>query len=569
MHPAVPQSSASATRLQPGARKGSAFWLCFLAIVVCNILSALDVTAVSTVLPTITHDLDGDNDFVWIGAAYGLASTAALPLCGRLADVFGRRPIMLMAVAFFFVGSALCGSARSMRIIIVARTIQGIGGGAINTMFSIILSDLVPLVERGLFQGLVVIAWAFAAAIGPVVGGSLAQNASWRWLFYINLPLAGIAFALVAVFLRVRTPEGTIREKLGRLDGTGNFLIIAGTTLALIALTWGGITYPWTNAHVLAPLILGGALIVAFLAYEMSVPREPTVPLDILKNRTSFGGFLSTFVHGIVSISLIYYFPVYFQACKLSSPGTSGVQVLPTAAFTSVAAVTCGITVKKTGMYRPINYLGWVMTTVGLVLLSTLKADSGKAEWAAYQVIAAIGIGLNWVAVVFPILAPLPVARGAPALAFYNFLRTFAQTWGVTISATIVQNELKRKLPQAFLQTLDGGAEIAFAVIPALPHLHEPLRTEVREAFAESLATIWRVMAGVCAAGFVAVVLMREVPMPTYTDDQYGLQQQKESEGGLTHVETGELSEDKVEEKMGVEMPVVSASSVVVSAPAV
>ncbi|KAL1947356.1 hypothetical protein VTO73DRAFT_14317 [Trametes versicolor] len=569
MHPAVPQSSAPATRLQPGARKGSAFWLCFLAIVVCNILSALDVTAVSTVLPTITHDLDGDNDFVWIGAAYGLASTAALPLCGRLADVFGRRPIMLMAVAFFFVGSALCGSARSMRIIIVARTIQGIGGGAINTMFSIILSDLVPLVERGLFQGLVVIAWAFAAAIGPVVGGSLAQNASWRWLFYINLPLAGIAFALVAVFLRVRTPEGTIREKLGRLDGTGNFLIIAGTTLALIALTWGGISYPWTNAHVLAPLILGGALIAAFLAYEMSVPQEPTVPLDILKNCTSFGGFLSTFVHGIVSISLIYYFPVYFQACKLSSPGTSGVQVLPTAAFTSVAAVTCGITVKKTGMYRPINYLGWVMTTVGLVLLSTLKADSGKAEWAAYQVIAAIGIGLNWVAVVFPILAPLPVARGAPALAFYNFLRTFAQTWGVTISATILQNELKRKLPQAFLQTLDGGAEIAFAVIPALPHLDEPLRTEVREAFAESLATIWRVMAGVCAAGFVAVVLMREVPMPTYTDDQYGLQQQKESEGGLTHVETGELSEDKVEEKMGVEMPVVSASSVVVSAPAV
>lgn len=181
------------------------------------------------------------------------------------------------------------------------------------------------------------------------------------------------------------------------------------------------------------------------------------------------------------------------------------------------------------------------------------------------------------------------MARGAPALAFYNFLRTFAQvcrasllhtslppeltpsaqTWGVTISATILQNELKRKLPQAFLQTLDGGAEIAFAVIPALPHLDEPLRTEVREAFAESLATIWRVMAGVCAAGFVAVVLMREVPMPTYTDDQYGLQQQKESEGGLTHVETGELSEDKVEEKMGVEMPVVSASSVVVSAPAV
>lgn len=183
-------STTSSTPTPPkptSTPKGSAFWLSFLAIVVCNILSALDVTAVSTTLPTITHDLGGDNDFVWVGAAYGLASTAMLPFCGRLADVFGRRPVMMISVAFFFVGSALCGSAQNMNMLIAARSelafhrsrhgyltgrllaIQGVGGGGIINMSSIIVSDLVPLVERGAYQGIVVLAWAFAAAIGPIV----------------------------------------------------------------------------------------------------------------------------------------------------------------------------------------------------------------------------------------------------------------------------------------------------------------------------------------------------------------------------------------------------------------
>ncbi|OSC98489.1 MFS general substrate transporter [Trametes coccinea BRFM310] len=162
-------SPAAKSMKQP---KGSAFWLSFLAIVVCNILRALDVTAVSTTLPIITHDLNGSNDFVWVGAAYGLASTAMLPFCGRLADVFGRRPVMMLSVAFFFVGSALSGAAQNMNILIAARTIQGVGGVGIDNMSSIniIISDLLPLVERGAYQGMVVVlAWAFAAAIGPVV----------------------------------------------------------------------------------------------------------------------------------------------------------------------------------------------------------------------------------------------------------------------------------------------------------------------------------------------------------------------------------------------------------------
>ncbi|KAJ3001773.1 hypothetical protein NUW54_g6220 [Trametes sanguinea] len=524
--------------------KGSAFWLSFLAIVVCNVLSALDVTAVSTTLPTITHDLNGSNNFVWVGAAYGLASTAMLPFCGRLADVFGRRPVMMLSVAFFFVGSALSGAAQNMPMLIAARTIQGVGGGGINNMSSIIISDLVPLVERGAYQGMVVLAWAFAAAIGPVVGGSLAQKASWRWLFYINLPLAGIAFILVAAFLRVRTPEGTLREKLSRVDWIGNAIIIAGTTLALIALTWGGVTYPWSSAHVLAVLIIGAILIVVFFVYEAFVPPESTIPFDIMKNRTSLGGFLGTFFHGIISVAAIYYFPVYFQACLLSSPIESSVKILPTAVVSSFLSLLSGIVVKKMNKYLPMNCLGWIFLTVGFGLLTTLKADSGVGKWAGYQALQSGGSGIIWVTTVFPILAPLSVKRFASALAFYNFLRTFAQTWGVTIGATILQNELKRRLPAAFLQQFPDGIEIAYAAIPIIPDLDEPLRREVRVAFAQSMATIWKVLTGISAAGFLSVLLLREIPMQTYTDDQFGLEQQPKQQSAGARMEEGQDDED-------------------------
>ncbi|KAL7279432.1 hypothetical protein ACG7TL_007274 [Trametes sanguinea] len=488
--------------------KGSAFWLSFLAIVVCNVLSALDVTAVSTTLPTIVHDLNGDNDFVWVGAAYGLASTAMLPCCGRLADVFGRRPVMLLSVAFFFLGSALSGAAQNMNMLIAARTIQGIGGGGITNMCSIIVSDLVPLVERGAYQGMIVLSWALAAALGPIVGGSLAQRASWRWLFYINLPLGGIAFVLVAIFLRVRTPPGSFKEKLGRVDWIGNAIVVAGTTLALVALTWGGVTYEWSSVHVLLPLIIGAGLITSFFLYEAIIPPEPTVPLDIIKNRTSLGGYLETFFHGIVSIAVIYYLPVYFQACKLSSPIASAVKVFPLAIFSPTFSMLSGVLVKKLNKYRPVNYFGWVIIIIGFALMTTIDVDSSTGEWAGYQALLAAGSGTI--------------------------------TWGVTISAAILQNELKRRLPAAFLQQFPDGVEIAYAIIPLIPNLEEPLRSEVRIAFAESMATIWKALAGISAAGFVATFLLREVPMQTYTDEKFGLEGQRERQGGaLSRIETG------------------------------
>ncbi|TDL19134.1 iron permease [Rickenella mellea] len=526
-------------------QKGSAFWMSFVAIVVSIFLSALDLTAVGTALPTITAALKGGDDFVWVASAYSLASTAILPLSGSLADIFGRRPIMLISIIFFSLGSALAGAAQNMNMMIGARTIQGIGGGGITSLTLIVISDLVPLSERGFYQGLIGLTWAFASGLGPPVGGLFAQSASWRWLFFLNLPLTAIAFVLVSIFLRVRTPEGTIREKLARIDWFGNMLIIAGSTLAIVGMTFGGVRFPWTSAQVLAPLIIGLTLMAFFLLYEAKFAKNPTVPLEVVSNRTSFGGYMSTAVHGIVSISLIYYMPVYFQASRGASPIRSGVNGLATALVISPFAILSGIIVQLMKKYRPVIAIGWVFMVIGFGLLSLLKADSSVSQWVGYQFLAAAGAGLMTTGTIFPILAPLPVSRTAAAVGFLTFFRSLAQTWGITISGTILQNQLKKKLPPAFLSQFPQGVQISYAAIPKISSLAEPLRTEVRRAFADSMSTIWLTMIGISGLGMISVLFLKEIPMKTVTDEKYGLVIEERG-GTKTPSDMTQVSVDKV-----------------------
>lgn len=526
----------------PGTKKTTAFWLSFVAIIVSIFLSALDLTAVATALPTITEQLNGGDNFVWVGSAYALASTAILPLSGRLADIFGRKPIMLISIGFFAVGSALAGSAQNMNMMIAARTIQGIGGGGIINLVEIITSDLVPLAERGIYQGMLGLTWAFASGIGPPIGGALTQKASWRWLFYLNLPLSGMAFVLVIIFLKVRTPEGSISSKMARVDWFGNLIVIAGTTLAVIGLAWGGGRHPWTSAAVLAPLIIGLALVGLFILYEAKVPREPTIPWELLSNRTSFSGYMATLIHGITSISIIYYLPVYFQGALLSTPLHSSVQGFATALVVAPFAFICGVIVQVMNKYRPANAAGWILTVIGFGLMTFLKATSNVGQYVGFQFVASAGTGMIFAGTIFPVLAPLPVSRTAAALGFFAFLRAFAQTWGITIAGTILQNQLKKNLPEAFVTQFPEGTQIAYAAIPVLHKLPNPLQLEVREAFATSMTVIWKVMIGISGLGLLTLPLLREVPMNQSTDENFGLEvknkvEEAGGESGLTEEE--------------------------------
>ncbi|KAI0709725.1 Mfs1.2 [Earliella scabrosa] len=528
----VSKSNVPDTKPPPAVKKGYKFWMIFLSLCLAMFLSALEFSGVATALPVIINELHGD-DFVWVGAAYALASTAFLPMSGGLAEIFGRRFAMLFALACFILGSALCGAAQSMTWLIAARTVQGLGGGAILSISSIVVSDLVPLRERGAYNGLIGLVWAVASAIGPAVGGSLAARGQgqWRWLFYLNLPICGVAFAMVFVFLKLPVPTATLKSKLGRMDWIGNVLVISSTAAVVIGLTWGGVVYSWSSARVLAPLIVGLCGLVAFFVYEATLATNPIVPISLLQNRTSVSGYIQTFITPLVGLTVVYYLPTYFQSCKDASPIRSAVDMLGLSISMGPIVIISGVSVTALKVYRPQLWLGWVLFIVGMGCFTTVDADSPLAQGVGWPVLMGAGAGILYAVTYFPVLSPLPVSENAHALAFFAFCRSFAGVWGIAIGASVLQNELSHRLPAEFLASLEGGGagvDLSYAAIPAIRTIADPaLKHAVRVAFGESIAVIWKVMTGVLGIGFLASLLMRDVRLHGQVDEKWGLEEER------------------------------------------
>ncbi|KDR66919.1 hypothetical protein GALMADRAFT_106085 [Galerina marginata CBS 339.88] len=501
------------------------FWLVIFACLMVDLLSALDLTIVSTALPTIVKDLRG-SDFIWVGSAYAIASTAILPTIGGLASTLGRKPILLFFISLFAAGSAICGSAHSITMVIAGRVIQGLGGGGCIATTEIIYADLVPLPERGKFLGICASVWAFACAIGPPVGGSLAQVGAWRWIFYLNIPLCGIAFFLVLFFLDVRTPQEGFSNMLKKMDWWGLFIIIASTTAVNVALVWAGVRFVWISAHVLVPLLLGMAGLIVFFFIELRYIKYPTVPRFIVTNRTTLAGYFGTCIHGIVSMASIYYLPVYFQACKLATPIHSGLNFLGMSLVIPIAGIFTGVSVEILHRYRPQNYIGWLLIVVGLGLMSLLDENSSAAKYIGLQILLATGLGTIFIGPQFPILAPLPFSNNAHALAFFTFLRCFSQGWGIVVGGSILQNTLKNRLPPTFIETFSGNPQLVFDIILEIHTLSPDLQEKVRGVFAEGLRIMWYTLTGISVLGLLSCLSIQEIEMKKSLDEQWGLQEE-------------------------------------------
>ncbi|KAJ7488107.1 iron permease [Mycena latifolia] len=487
------------------------FWGVFAAIMVSAFTSAMDVTAVSTALPVITDDLHG-TQFVWVGSAYALSSTAFLPMSGGAAEIFGRRVIMLGALFCFALGSVLCGATPTMNFLIAGRTVQGLGAGGLTSLTQIVLSDLVPLRDRGTFNGLIGLAWAIASFIGPILGGVLADHGAWRWLFYLNIFTSALSAILVLLFLKLKTPAGTVHEKLSRMDWIGNFLVIAASSAVIIALTWGGIQFPWSSPRVLVPLCVGVAGLAIFLLYEATFPAYPIVPGSLMSTPTGLN-----------------YMPVFFQGCNGASPTASGVGILLGLGLVIAPVnIIAGLTISRTKRYRPQLWLSWSLVMIGAGLLSTLKTDSSRGRAIGFEALIGAGIGILTTATYFPVLAPLPISENAHAVAFFIFTRAFGQVWGVTIGATVLQNRLSKDLPASFKGAFPQGTQIAYAVIPLIPTLPADVAAETRQAFATALREMWQVMIGIGALGLVVSLAMKHMSLHSQTDEKWGVDAKKE-----------------------------------------
>ncbi|KAM4057562.1 major facilitator superfamily protein [Hirsutella rhossiliensis] len=530
---ASPRQEKSRATDNGGANKGPRFWLVFAAIALTTFLAALDTSILSTALPTIAAALGSEELYLWITNAYLLASTATIPIFAQAANIYGRRSLTLLAVCLFALGSGLCGGASSTAMMIAGRAVQGIGGGGILTMSEIVICDLVSIRERGLYAGVIGGIWAIAAVVAPILGGAFAQGSSWRWIFYLNLPISGLALALLALFLELhRPPAGPLRDQLARIDWGGSAILIASVASVVLALGWGGTRYPWSSWRVALPLVLGLAGHVAFFAYQ-AAPwlREPTMPLRIFGNRTSALCLVISFLHSMLLFWACYFLPVYFQAVREASPMRSAVMLFPIATTSAPAGVLAGVFITKTGRYRVWQLLGLGLMSLGCGMCNLLNATSPTGQWVGFQLLLGFGFGFVFTSTLPPILASLAESDVATATGAWTFLRNFGSVWGLAIPGAIfntyssnaasrVSNPVVREM------LVDGGAyERATKQFMLTLDGSPGLKSEVAQLYVDGLRVMWQASIAFALLAFACALFVPTVELRDELNTEFGLKE--------------------------------------------
>jgi len=425
----------------------------FSGVSICALVSNLDSTIVATALPTISHAFNAGSVSSWVPSAYLVTSTAFQPLYGRFSDIFGRKATLCLAMGIFMFGSLLAGFSKSIISLIVFRGIAGAGGGGIVSVSQIIISDIITLRERGKYQGYVGVVVATGYGIGPLIGGALAQKASWRWCFWVTIPVSAVATVVVLLAVPLKPVEGDFRRKLLVIDYVGVILTLAACTLLVLPLIWGGVTFPWASAVVLAPLCSGGLLVLLFCLWEWKGARLPIIPMHIFKHITVVGVYITMFINGVIYFSCLFYLPQFFQVALGYTPIRSGVFLLPVVVTQVVASWVSGQIVSWTGRYRMVIHCGFAVWSIGCGLLSTVNVTTAKGLLVFYMLLAGIGGGQTLQTTTVAVQASVSRRDMSVVTAVRNFVRLLGGVFGLAIGSTILNNALRHSMRQLSLPT--------------------------------------------------------------------------------------------------------------------
>ena len=440
------------------------------SLMLTMLLAALDQTIVSTALPKILDELHGYNRYTWVVTAYLLAETTVIPIIGKLSDQFGRKWFLVAGVAIFLIGSVLSGTSNSMTQLIVFRGIQGIGAGFIFALVFTLIGDIFTPAERARWQGLFSGVFALASVIGPSLGGWITDNTTWRWVFYVNMPVGVVALALLIfvlpnnLSLRSSAYRGTAAMR--RIDFAGSITAAAATVCLLLGLTWGGVTYPWNSKHVIGILAAAVILFVAFFVIERRFAVEPILPLDLFKNKVFAAGALLSLTVGMALFAVVIYLPLFIQAVLGQTATNSGAVITPLTLTLAIGAAVVGQVIFKLGRYQIISIIGGFVLAIGVFLLIQMGPNVALGTVTINMIVVGIGLGMVQPVLTLAVQNAIPRTRLGVGTSAVTYLRTMGQTLGTAIIGAVVTNaataDLPTHLPPA-AQNLPAGVLAAAA----------------------------------------------------------------------------------------------------------
>ncbi|KAK2774453.1 multidrug resistance protein fnx1 [Colletotrichum kahawae] len=474
--------------------------LIVLSLCAALFLAALDVTIITTAVPTIAQEFNSNIGYIWIGSAYLLANAAFVPTWGKISDIWGRKPVLLSAVGVFWVGSLICGLAVNMAMLIAARAIQGIGGGGIIVLVNICISDLFSMRQRGVNIG-----------------------------FYINLPISGVGIIILFFVLKLHNPRTPVVKGLKAIDWIGTVTIIGGTIMFLFGLEFGGVTYPWSSPTVICLIVFGILTIGLFTVNEWKYARYPVIPMHLFSDWSNLAAFATAFCHAFAFISGSYWLPLYFQGVQGVSSLLSGVYLLPYVLSLSLMSALAGYIIRKTGNYLYLIVAGMTVATLGFGLFHDLPLQRNFAKIVLYQIVAGLGIGPNFQSPLIAVQTGVEPRDIAAATSTFGFIRQMATSISVVIGGAVFNNEMQKQHPRLLaelgpeLAGLLSGSSAASSV-GVVAGLQGEQGQIARGACLNSLRTMYIVYVAFAGLGLVMSLSIRQKQLSKkHTEHRTGL----------------------------------------------